>query len=76
MSLLRPEVLEITLRIGLVFSTEHAQLEYEIRDAESQELFALDAVPHIAFHGMDDCLHAYVARLTENVRDWAGPFTP
>lgn len=74
MSLLRPDVLEITLRVGLVFSTEHAQIEYEVRDAESNELLALDAVPHVGFDGVDDRLHAYLARVANIVHLWTAPF--
>jgi len=73
-SLFPHEAVEIVLRVGLVISTEHAQIQLEIRDAESEELIALVSRPHVGFDGVDDCLHTYVTTLTEAVREWSGPF--
>ena len=73
--LLVPEVLQLTLRIGLVVSTEHAQLELEITDPSSQTLIGLVSRPHVRFDGVDAALLAIFGELEEFVRAHTGPFT-
>ena len=72
--LLVPEVLELTLRVGLVVSTEHAQFQLEVMDPSTQELVALVARPHVKFGDVDGVLRVLLGELTEFVEKWTGPF--
>jgi len=74
LSILSPEVLELTLKVGLVISTEHAQLELEIRDPSSDTLVGLVSRPHVRFDGIDAALLVIFGELEEFVRTWTGPF--
>ena len=76
LTLLSPEVLELTLKVGLVLSTEHAQFELEIRDPSSDSLVGLVSRPHVNFDGVDTALLAIFGELEEFVRTWTGPFSP
>jgi hypothetical protein len=69
-----PDVIEVTLRIGIVLSTEHGQLELEVRNAETQELYSLESVPHSAFSDMGGHLRNYQDAVTDMVWRWTGPF--
>ena len=72
--LLVPEVLELTLRVGLVVSTEHAQLQLEITDPSSETLLGLVSRPHVHFAELDTALLAICRELTEFVSKHSGPF--
>jgi len=41
-----PEAVEITIRVGLVPSSDHVQVQIEATDPETGELLAMRSVPH------------------------------
>jgi len=41
-----PEAIEITVRVGVIHSVDHVQLQIECVDAETRELLSMRSVPH------------------------------
>lgn len=74
-TLLRPSVVEITLRIGIVYSSEHCQAELEVRSATDDVLLELMSWPHFPLDRVDAKWRAIGRTLTEVIRDHTGPFS-
>lgn len=74
LSLIPGEVYEITLRVGIVVSEEHCQLQMDWVDPSSGDLIGMLSHPHIPFHRVADSLDLYVERLRRLVHDLTGPF--
>lgn len=74
LSLMVPEVLEVVLRVGLVQSTCHAQLQLEITNPSTGELMGLVARPHVDFSDLDDAMLVLWQEFSEFIRSRSGPF--
>lgn len=73
-ALVPPEVLEVTLRIGVVGSTDHAQVLVEVRNATDGQLLELESTPHVALDQLDTVVDMYAQQLMARVRRNACPF--
>lgn len=70
-TMLPPEAVEAVLRIGVVGAGNHAQLQYEIRNATDGELLAMVSAPHLEYGVLEvraaemlaDCLRAMRAHV-------------
>jgi len=74
LDLLGEEVLEITLRVGVIHAFDHAQFQLEVIDARTGELIECASRHHV---GLDDAmseLSDWIQRLQEAVWDATGPF--
>lgn len=73
-TLLPPEVIEATLRIGVVGATDHVQVQAEIHDPGTGELLYLVAAPHRAYGQMDEVVLELAHDLLRAIRELTGPF--
>ena len=73
-SLLPPEVVELTLRVGIMGCVNHAQIQYEIRNATDNMLLAMWSRPHLEVAGLEPAAHAALQELLEQARTLVVPF--
>jgi hypothetical protein len=64
----------VTLRVGIVASSEHAQIQIEARDVTRGDLIAMTAWPHVDLWALDTRLPDALAELLELVAGFSGPF--
>lgn len=69
-----PPVIEISLKVGLVPSSEHAQIQLEARDATRGELIAMTSWPHVDMWTLEARLKDALVELEVLVAGYAGPF--
>lgn len=74
LTLVPPEVVEATLRIGVIGSRDHLQVQVDVRDPGTGELLARWARPHAPYgrldHVLEECIHELQSMIVEIV----GPF--
>lgn len=73
-TLFPPDVLEFTLKIGVVVSGDHAQIQYEVRDPSSGELVRMESHHHMDLRAAADYLKSYVAELYLDLHKVVYPF--
>lgn len=69
-----PDVVEITLRVGVVADSDHCQIQLEWSNPTTGDLLGVEARHHVSLAGSDDALAWYVKRMTEVCREYTGPF--
>lgn len=73
-ALLKPEVVEATLKVGLIPSQDHAQLWWEIKDPTTAVLIASASVPHVRIAHLPAQAVAVVDRWMERLLLEVEPF--
>lgn len=73
-TLLPPEVVEATLRLGTIGASNHVQVQCEIRNPVDGELLALWSRPHAPLSDLHDVLALAAAELEQAVRELLSPF--
>lgn len=73
-TLLPPEVVEATLRVGLVGASGHVQVQVEVQDPSSGELLALWSQPHADLADLATVVERATRELLDMVRELVGPF--
>lgn len=73
-SLFPRDVLELVLRVGVVRSEEHAQIQIEVRDHGVGELVMMRSWPHIDPRQPEKLLGIIDDYLREEVRNLCDPF--
>jgi len=69
-----PPVIEISLKVGIVPSAEHAQIQIEAHDVTHGDLIAMTSWPHVDLWSLDTRLPDALAELLELVAGFSGPF--
>lgn len=73
-TLLPPEVVQLTVHVGLVGSTGHCQWQVEARSATDGELLSLVSRPHFTIDQLDNQMAAITEELREAIRRFVVPF--
>lgn len=73
-SLLEPDTVEITLRVGLVVSGDHVQVQIESRDPSSDTLLSMWAIPHAAMADYPRVMAEALTGLDQLLERFAQPF--
>lgn len=73
-TLLPADAVEAVLRIGFVGSADHAQVQFEVLNATSDELIAMEATPHTSVKALAGAAHAALDKLLATVLEHAGIF--
>lgn len=63
--LVRPPVLEVRLRVGLIPQDDHVRLQLEVLNPSTSELLAMHSIPHRPLSELDD----EMARMGVRLRD-------
>lgn len=74
LTMTQPEVVEITLRVGLVPREDHCQIMLEWRDPRTDKLLGCETRPHVGLGQMDDAIANAVDRLLSVSARFAQPF--
>lgn len=61
------EVIEVTVKVGLVRATRHAQIQYSVVDPETGDLMAMRSWPHSTADDWRDLLEDVVDLLEVDV---------
>lgn len=69
-----PPVIEVFLKVGLVPSSEHAQIQLEARDVTSGNLVAMTSWPHIDMWSLEARLKEAMVEMEILIAGFAGPF--
>lgn len=69
-----PPVIEVFLKVGIVPSSEHAQIQIEARDVTRGDLIAMTSWPHVELSQLDARLPDALAELITLVAGFSGPF--
>lgn len=67
-----PDVVEITLRVGFVTSSQHGQWQLEVRNPVSGELLAMFSRPHFDMSNLGPEAARMVLRVSEAMRAAVG----
>lgn len=74
LTMLQPEVYEITLRVGCVPMEDHYQLQLEWKDAKTDDLLGVESRHHVGDLGLDSSLDHFLARLRAVIESARSPF--
>jgi len=74
LDLLGEEVLEITLRVGVIHAFDHVQFQLDVVDARTEELISCAARHHVTLEEAMSELSEWIQRLQEELWDSVGPF--
>lgn len=69
-----PDVVEITLRVGVVRASEHLQWQLEVRNATDGELLHMQSSPHRHLSRTPAEVLGMMALLRKHLDELAGPF--
>lgn len=73
-SMLPPEVIEATLSVGIVASSDHFQIQVEVRDPSSGELLSLFSMPSVRREARHIALDDMFKRLRDAIEELSVPF--
>lgn len=73
-TLLPPEVIEATLRIGAIGSADHVQIQYEVHSATDGALLAMSTWPHCELARMRQRAQEALAEMLDFIEDTVIPF--
>lgn len=74
LSLLREEVVEITLRIGVVLEGDHLQWQLDVRDPSSRTLLGMQSSPAVSAARWEYHLHHMAEAVRQAMRTHVDPF--
>jgi len=74
LGLFGPDVVQLTLRVGIVPSSDHCQFQVEAATAGGRDLIAMVSMPHRSLADAADGLSEAVAELAQLVHEYTGPF--
>lgn len=69
-----PDVVEITMSIGIIASQDHLQWQVEVRNATDGVLIELRSCPHVALSRGDLSIEGAIHLLEDIITEYAGPF--
>ena len=64
--LMRPELLEVRLRVGLIPADDHIRLQLEVLNPSTKELYAMHSIPHRRIHELDHEMQRMGTRLQDS----------
>lgn len=73
-TLIPPEVVEATLRLGIVGAGNHVQVAVEVRSATDGALLALETLSHADVASWPTLAEQWTARLIALTREYVLPF--
>lgn len=73
-TLLPPAVVEVTLKVGIIYASDHVQMELEVRSPTDGTLLGLQSVPHRALSSWEPELKRLMRDLLEEVTARTAPF--
>lgn len=74
LGMFHPDVVEVTLKIGFVYESQHCQVEIEVVDPESPTLMELASWPHFHIADTEEKMREIGSYLTVMLRKYSGPF--
>lgn len=74
LSLLNDECYELTLKVGLVPSNDHMQIQFEVTDPRNDDLILLESRWHVSAWNHSSALDHFINRLRDQITDLSGPF--
>lgn len=74
-ALFRPPVLTLTLTVGIVHESEHAQAQIEVRSATDHVLLELVSWPHMPLSELEERFREIGRVWTAVLREHSGPFS-
>lgn len=69
-----PDVLEFTVRVGVVRSGDHAQIQYEVHDPIDGNLIRMESRHHVDARAIVHPLGQVLDRLYSDLHDFVWPF--
>jgi hypothetical protein len=76
LSMSAEEIIEITLKIGLMPLSDHCQFEVSAENPVTHDLLMLESRPHVKFEQLEAELARVFARAAEVVAYYSDPFRP
>ncbi len=73
-TLIPPSAVEATIRLGVVGSADHAQMQYEIVNATDGTLLAMGSVPHLRIEHVPAQLPQMVLAVLDELAAFVVPF--
>jgi hypothetical protein len=67
-------VMEFTLKVGVVLTDDHGQIQVEARNCQSGDLVGMWARPHVALSELPDGIAEAISELMAMIWDVSGPF--
>lgn len=71
----QPDVIEVTMRVGVVHSAGHMQAQIEVRDPISGELLGMESWPHFELSSVDVMIIEVFRELAQVITHHCGPFS-
>lgn len=72
--LVEPDVLEATIRVGVIAAQDHAQTYWEVKDPTNGVLLAAGSVHHCGMHGLAAAVERAVEKALGALGDHCSPF--